>query len=212
MRKELRSRKSAGAYVAPEVELECSNEEHDREEERDEEDEFETAYAITDSGPRKGVARRSSTRVGPGPRYGNWSKTRSTSSRPVCYRYGQLGHYSADCKADVRLTRAASTSTCGLCGDGHSTDRCPQLGAAARLVQQQSAGPSGANATKVEARSDASRKQPPASDATNDVVDDPLEVVETTQAPELQVLDPAMPAVPTPNTSRMRLFFVKSMV
>ena len=39
-----------------------------------------------------------------------------------------------------------------------------------------------------------------------------MEVEEASQAPELRVLDPAMPAVPTPNTSRMRLFFVESMV
>ena len=57
-----------------------------------------------------------------------------------------------------------------------------------------------------------SRKQSPSSDATNVVVDDPMEVEEASQAPELRVLDPAMPAVPTPNTSRMRLFFVESMV
>ena len=39
-----------------------------------------------------------------------------------------------------------------------------------------------------------------------------MEVEEASQAPEFRVLDPAMPAVPTPNTSRMRLFFVESMV
>ena len=103
--------------------------------------------------------------------------------------------------------------TCALCGEGHSMDRCPQLGAASRFVRQSAAGPNSFSAAKAESKADTpSRKPFPTTDSTNVVVDDSMEVEETAQAPELHVLDPAMPAVPIPNTSRMRLFFVESMV
>ena len=213
MRKELKARKSTGAYVAPEVELQYSGDEEEEDPEYaaelDEEEEFETALAAADSGPRRGIGRRGPTRVGPGPR----GKTRSFKPS-VCYRCGQPGHFRSECKADLRggPSRASMAPTCGLCGENHSTNRCPQLGTASRFVRQSAAGPSASNVAKADSRADSSRQPFPANDATNIVMDDPLEVEETAQAPQLQVLDPAMPAVPGPNTSRMRLFFVESMV
>ena len=101
MRKELKARKSTGAYVAPEVELQYSGDEEEEDPEYaaelDEEEEFETALAAADSGPRRGIGRRGPTRVGPGPR----GKTRSFKPS-VCYRCGQPGHFRSECKADLR--------------------------------------------------------------------------------------------------------------
>ena len=88
----------------------------------------------------------------------------------------------------------------------------PPTWTASRFVRQSVAGPSASNVAKAESRADSSRQSFPANDTINVVVDDPMEVEESAQAPQLQVLDPVMPAVPTPNNSRMRLFFVESMV
>ena len=129
----------------------------------------ERASNTAESGTRQSSGHPGAAREGPGPK-ANRSRSRPFKQQ-TCYNCGHPGHFKAACTAKNRPSKCGPT--CGLCGDNHSTDRCPQLGAASRFVRQSAAGPSTSNVAKADLRDAIHRVTFPVTDATKIVMDDP---------------------------------------